>query len=490
MALLVSLALYLTNPFFTILDDEINIISAANAPIAATLRLFLVGEGQHEHPPLSDLLLHFWLPVAGVSTSLVRVPSIVFYSVGLVVLAEVARRLSGKSAFYMTLIIGAFWPFGFHFGRMAGWYSFCFLFVALLTLAYLHFLDAPSYRRWALVILTSYVLIASNYFGWVVVGLIGLDLLISLPGRQAYRYFASSLVILAAGYGPLWVTFVDEVRSIPTEVSAQSVAASIVKSGFNFYSLFVSESVAPWFWRMSISAGVAILLLLGCTLRLTQGKARRFFLGFLTLFTAMASLGIMDLKRLLFISGWLLVAIGVALANSTRRRARNLLAGSLVVIWAIGWAGIVTRKYYASLHFIEPWATIADGAARQIGQGRIVVSNNPVFLFYLNGSLYRDGLSSINNAGTATGPNVISLVDFGMPENGPKGKVMFVRGVNLFATERTASAEVWMASHCRLESTTQLLRDSGYELKQRLFPRPLESAYRITIEQLDCNTSN
>jgi hypothetical protein len=103
MALLVSLALYLTNPFFTILDDEINIISAANAPIAATLRLFLVGEGQHEHPPLSDLLLHFWLPVAGVSTSLVRVPSIVFYSVGLVVLAEVARRLSGKSAFYLRV---------------------------------------------------------------------------------------------------------------------------------------------------------------------------------------------------------------------------------------------------------------------------------------------------------------------------------------------------------------------------------------------------
>jgi hypothetical protein len=36
------------------------------------VRLFVSGQGQHEHPPLFDLLLHFWLPVAGVNPSLVR----------------------------------------------------------------------------------------------------------------------------------------------------------------------------------------------------------------------------------------------------------------------------------------------------------------------------------------------------------------------------------------------------------------------------------
>lgn len=44
-AVLISLALFLTNPYFSILEDETSIIVAANAPISHTLRLFTSGEG-------------------------------------------------------------------------------------------------------------------------------------------------------------------------------------------------------------------------------------------------------------------------------------------------------------------------------------------------------------------------------------------------------------------------------------------------------------
>jgi len=141
-AVLISLALFLTNPYFRILEDETSIIVAANAPISHTLTLFATGEGQHEHPPLSDLLLHFWLPVAGVSPSLVRLPSIILYSIALVIFAAAAQKLAGTTSFYATLGFELLWPFGFHFGRLAGWYSFCFLLVGLLTLSYLWFLEA------------------------------------------------------------------------------------------------------------------------------------------------------------------------------------------------------------------------------------------------------------------------------------------------------------------------------------------------------------
>src|SRR5690242_11689710 len=96
-ATLIALVLFLTNPYFSMLEDETSIIVAANAPIAHTLEIFASGEGQHEHPPLSDLLLHFWLPVAGVNPSLIRLPWIILYSIGMMMFAMAAQKLAGTT---------------------------------------------------------------------------------------------------------------------------------------------------------------------------------------------------------------------------------------------------------------------------------------------------------------------------------------------------------------------------------------------------------
>jgi hypothetical protein len=73
-----------------------------------------------------------------------------------------------------------------------------------------------------------------------------------------------------------------------------------------------------------------------------------------------------------------------------------------------------------------------------------------------------------------------------MPEGILTKEVMFVRGVNTSATERTALAEKWMISHCRLESSERLLRDNGFELKKRYFQVDIDDPYRIHVEQFDC----
>jgi hypothetical protein len=488
-ALLVSFALYFTNPFFTVLDDETSIITAANAPIVQTLSLFVSGQGQHEHPPLSDLVLHFWLPIAETSPSVVRVPSILFYAAALVVFATVARKLSGDAAFYATLVVEALWPFGFHFGRMAGWYSFCFLLIALLTLAYVRFLDAPSWRRWLLVMGASFALVTSNYFGWAVVALIGFDAVFVLRDPDRYKYLGSGLIILIVGYGPLWRVLRGELYHYGSPGVSSTVRSRVLNGGFNLYTLFVSESVAPWCWRMSLLAGIAVAIALGCMILLTSSQGRRFYVGFGILFTVMAAMGVILTKRLLFISGWLLVAMGIALANHSKVLARRLLVGSLAVIAALGWTGIITRKYYSAQHFIEPWSIVADDAARQIGRGEMIISNNPSFLFYLNASLRDSGLLSTEKPEWAIHPSVVSLLQFPMPTDSLKGKSLFVRGVNTSAPERTASAERWMLSHCRLESTTKLLYDTGFEFKKRYFGINGQDPYRITLEQFDCGKS-
>src|SRR5665213_2171755 len=63
--LVLSISLMATNRFFTAVDDECTIIDRAAKPVSQTIQLFLRGIGEHEHPPLYDLILHVWLRVTG-----------------------------------------------------------------------------------------------------------------------------------------------------------------------------------------------------------------------------------------------------------------------------------------------------------------------------------------------------------------------------------------------------------------------------------------
>lgn len=487
-ASIVVLSLLLTNSYFNAIDDETIIISKAQAPVMETVREIETGNIPNEHPPLSDLLLHFWLPVAGVNLTLIRLPFILCYGAALIVLGFTARKLAGESAFYTTMIVGTLWPYGFHFGRVAGWYSFCFLLVAVLTLLYLRFLDAPGWQRWIPVVAVSLALVESNYFGWAIIALVAIDLVLSLPGRRAAGFLSAGLAVLIVGQLPFWLPFANEVRGIGP-IEGKDIVSQVLLAGFSLYSLFVSESLAPWFWAAGISVAIAIAVALIATLLLTRGRTRRMYVGFGFLFAAMVAIQVITNKRLLFVAGWLLVPVVCALASRSHSRLRRALVTSLCIIAIAGWVGIITRKYYSALHFIEPWSAVAESAARQVAEGHTVVANNSTFLFDLNAALYHDGITSSGKAGYPSIPQVISLMSDPLPAAGVQGKAMFVRGSNPFAFDRTADAEAWFQSHCRLESKTQLFPDSGYELKKRFSPDDVEDLYRIVIEQYDCGAA-
>src|SRR5438132_7847560 len=144
----VALAAFVASDhWFAILDDESEFVTLAHQPASATIDDYLHGEGQPEHPPLAGLLLHAWLPIGGYARWSLRLPSIVFFLAALAVFALVARRLAGESAFAALLCIGVLWPLGFHYGRIADWYSLCFFLVAALTLAYLRYIGQPGRQR-------------------------------------------------------------------------------------------------------------------------------------------------------------------------------------------------------------------------------------------------------------------------------------------------------------------------------------------------------
>ncbi len=183
----------------------------AAKPAFVTIKLFVSGGGRHEHPPRSDLILRGWLWLTGGNIHLVRLPSVIFYLLGAWFLLQAARRMGGDRARNDTLIL-LLWPYGFHLGRLAGRYSFTFLLGSLLAFGHLKYLERRPPGTWMPVVLCALALVDTNYFGWAVLGLLGLDRSLRL-GRERRTW----LLLLATGLF-LLVSCIPIMRAVMTEL--------------------------------------------------------------------------------------------------------------------------------------------------------------------------------------------------------------------------------------------------------------------------------
>ena len=260
---------------------------------------------------------------------LLRLPAIAFYcDRALGFWPTAAKRLGGSRSQTCVLWIVALWPYGFHFGRVAVWYSFCFLLVSLVTLCYFKFLKRqhPSQLAVALPVLPG-----ARLFQLLWLGFAGL----SRAGFRAQKCealiatwwlpFLGTGALLLIAYTPLFAAFLTEMHHGPhADFHALSVAANGV---YNLYCLFVSESVAPWYWIAGVSAGLAIAVCLILTLIGSSWPVRRFLLYFVALFFVMTVLGIIQPKRVMLISPWVILPVGVTLGTLPRQFMRQTISG-------------------------------------------------------------------------------------------------------------------------------------------------------------------
>jgi hypothetical protein len=173
--LLLGVGLVITNNSVTFIDDESTIVSGAASPLRATLAMFFSGAGKHEHPPLYDMILHFWMRWTGGNFDYLRIPSVIFFLAGLFLLGRASRHFWGSSAGTAIIWAGVLWPFSFHYARLATWYSFSFMLVAGLTLAYFKYLEDQTIGRWAVFFLFGVALVWTNYFGWAILACLAVD---------------------------------------------------------------------------------------------------------------------------------------------------------------------------------------------------------------------------------------------------------------------------------------------------------------------------
>jgi len=495
--LLLGIGLVTTNNSVTFIDDESTILGVAANPLRTTLALFFSGAGKHEHPPLYDLLLHFWLRWTGGNFDFLRIPSILFFLAGLFLLARAGRHFTGASGGAGIIWLGVLWPYGFHFARLAAWYSFSFFLVAGLTLSYFKYLEQRTFGRGAALFLFCVCLVWTNYFGWAILGCLAIDQIFRARSKEPAATFKALLGIAAL----VCVSFVPLIPAFRAELShgldlherAVTILASLA---FSVFSLFVSESVAPWYWWLSVPAGLAILFCSGLAAWWLPRPARRFLLYSACLVIAMALLGILQTKYLLLLSPWVLLPAGVAIETVKPRWAAFALGAALLTIGGIGWYGIYARRYYSAPRFIEPWREVAEDAAAKIRGGATVIADHPSFLLYLtyalrvpsqNGPWRFEGLlpDSVRSS------QVYSSAGWLAAGHPTSGKMILVRGGrDPGGNEPIDNAAKQLDQSCGSISSRLRMRDEGYAWKQRFFPEWGEPQWRIEIREYDCQETN
>jgi hypothetical protein len=495
LALLFGLILLNTNSLFVFIDDEVNMLDPAAMPVGA----FLGSLGEilrtHQHPPLYDLFLNLWLNLTGGTMAWLRVPSVVFFVAGIFCLSRAAQTISGSESARALIWLAILWPYGFHYGRLAGWYSLVFLLISALTWAYLRYVVAPSREGWVRACVLGILLVYASYMGWALLFLLAADDWVRHRERQGtMKRLATTAAVFVVAYLPLWPAFWNELSL--TITPAQVWSNRLLNALYNGYILFVSESVGPWFWWAGIpaAAGIATALLL---VFFGIKEAPRRWLAFGALLMAgMAIAGILNPRRLFVFAPWILLPFGVAIGTIERAVWRIGIALALGLVGAAGWYGIYTQRYYGAPRFTEPWETVASETAQAVRSGAIVIGNNPSFFFYLTYALEapeRTG-EQWRFSGVLTRsvqhPRVWepeAWVASGRPIS---PYLLWVRGMP-GPEEGTPMAEArdWLNAHCASRNVRYLARDPGYEWKQQFAPEPAPLLWRIELREYSCDSA-
>ena len=293
------------------------------------------------------------------------------------------------------------------------------------------------------------------------------------------------------------VCFLPLFRAFRNELASSfdfhhGVMGVLANAAFGVYSFFVSESVAPWYWFLSIPASLAILACVGLVATSVPRNSRRFLIYGAVLIALLAVSGTLINRRLLLVSPWILLPVGIAIGTNKPFQTRIALPLALLVIGGIGWFGTYSRHYYSAPRFLEPWPKVAEDAAKKILAGSTVISNNPPFFFYLTYILHApEGSTPWKFAGLlpddVSHPQVKSPQEW-LASGRPVGPSMtWIRGAGDPRTDGPMDeVALDLGRACGTQTSRLMMRDPGYEWKHRFFPDMVEPLWRVEIREYDC----
>jgi hypothetical protein len=491
--LLLGVGLVTTNSSVTFLNEEAVTLGSAVDPLRTLISRAIRNTGAAGYHPLFDAILHFWIRATGGTFDYLRIPSVLFFLAGLFLLGRASRRFAPPTGGIAVIWLGVLWPFSFHFSRLVVWSSFAFFLVAGLTLSYLEYLENRSNERWAVLFAFCVALIWTTYWGWAILACLVADQLLRARAKEP-AVTPTPTLIAALLLCVCFVPFFPALRSATSKLMNlhEGAAAPLANAGFSVFSFFVSHSIGPWYWRLSVPAGIAILACVVLAAWFAPPPARRFLAYSGCVFALMAIAETLRPTDMLMLSPWVLLPLGVAIETAKPRWATFALAAALLATGAIGWYGIYAKRFYSAPQLIEPWHELARDAGVNAANGAMVISDQPAFFLHLTYDLHaprQNGPWQFKGLlpDQVTDPNVFSPQAWLAVPHPALGRVLLIRrGPEPGSTGPMDEAAQKLDASCGSISSRLRMRDEGYAWKLRYLPQLDDPLWRIEVRQYEC----
>jgi hypothetical protein len=369
--------------------------------------------------------------------------------------------------------------------------------LAGLTFTYLRCVEENTFGRWGVFFLFGAALLWSSFLGWAMLACLAVDQ--ALRRRSGERTLSSAvmartLILWMAAFIPVMRVSYGEFRSgMNIHQGFFSFATGCL---LNVYNLFISESIAPWYWHFSVPAGLAVLVCIFIVFRNVAWPSRRFLLYGAGVIFILAAMGILTSDRLAFIAPWILLPIAVAIGSIESRWARPTLAAALLLIGGIGWFGIYSRSYYSAPEFLEPWVQVAGDAVAKIQTGATVISNSGPFFLYLTYALRPPGSAAVTHFEGLLPDSIhhsaVKSAEQWMSSDHSRAPTMvWVHGSGEHRIESAMDNVAAELDHnCGSRVSRLMARDTGFGWKQRFLPAAADAPWRVEVREYDCTSSN
>lgn len=368
----------------TVWDDETNGFFLAREPLPQLMQL--MAANVHEDPPLFDLILHAWQKVAGYDPLALRLLSVFFWLLTLVGLRKAGDKLGGPGTGLVCVAVAVWMPYHWMFPAAMRWYSLFACLAVWNFLALLRLLSPPHEGgRGVLPALAGYVLSGAalwytNYAAPAVFLAHGVVAL-AAPNRSL-----RSLLQLGAGwagigllYLPWLPVFIRQLGHSAAPFSAKFTAASL-------YALWAGEVSTPLAWWISVPVGLAALA--ACALVLLRWKESAvpaLITG--VLLAVLVAKNVIWTKRLLILTPFLALAVGLALRSVPASRAATwalmrkvFLAASVIAICG-GLLNVFRREGWMTYRWLVPVGDVVEQVRRE-SPDTVLLTNSNVVAFY------------------------------------------------------------------------------------------------------------
>jgi hypothetical protein len=314
---------------------------------------------------------------------LLRLPSIICFGAMAWGTQAAARYLAGERAGWYSLVVTALLPYHWLFPAALRWYA---PFAALAVwnfFVFLHLRSAVT-RRWlgayvvtgSLMWYTNYA--APLYFACHLV----IVLLWDRPRLRIAGWLAVGWIVIALSYAPWLAVFV---RQLPISIGMLGESwRSVRVLALSLYVLWAGEFSTPFTWWISVPVGVTAL----CALLLfaVQPPPRPGRLPAAVLVILIVGLwlcGVLWTKRLLLVSPFLAMWLGLTLAGAARRPLLVVLAAAASIAIAGSVRNLIGRDGWISYRWIDPVEDVVHRVRESEPAGLVVTNAYPV-LFYLH----------------------------------------------------------------------------------------------------------